>query len=310
MTTTPSSSNPVPARKKPPAPKAAARPAAPPEEPADLPPVVSSGPLAAVLEEVCLDLPLQRRFQAGSLLARILPAGSASVASAAPAAGSTGETGVGGRVHTHAGHGSHVTILDGVSFTLHHQERLALIGHNGAGKSSLLRVMGGIYQPSRGSCRIRGRVSTLFNSALGLNAEATGAENVLLAGTLLGIPRTRLPEVMADVIAFTELGEFFDAPLRTYSSGMKTRLGFAIATAIHPDVLLIDEVFGAGDRHFQKKARRRLEDTLQQASTLVLASHAEAILRDFCTRAIWLDHGRIRMDGPLNPVLKAYRESA
>lgn len=280
-------------------------PTTPPTTPPDATPPLQAGPAEAVavlLDAVSLDLPLRQRMQPASLMARTL-------SGPAMAGGTMTPTTIGGRVHGSGGQATRVTILDAVSATLHHQDRIALIGHNGAGKSSLLRVMGGIYQPSRGVCQVRGRVSTLFSSALGLNPAATGAENVLLAGTLLGIPRSRLPEVMADVLAFTELGEFFHAPLRTYSNGMKTRLGFAIATAIRPDILLIDEVFGAGDRHFQKKARRRLEETLQQASTLVLASHAESILRDFCSRALWMEHGRIRMDGPLHTVLKAYRES-
>jgi ABC-2 type transport system ATP-binding protein/lipopolysaccharide transport system ATP-binding protein len=196
--------------------------------------------------------------------------------------------------------------LDGISFTARRGDRIGLIGRNGAGKSTLLRTLAGIYQPSAGSCRATGRISTLFSSALGLSAEATGYENIYLGATLLGMKKAAIKEALPDIVAFCELGDFLELPIRTYSAGMRTRLGFAIATSIRPDILLIDEVFGTGDRHFRAKAKQRVEQVMAKANVLMLASHSDSIIRSMCTKALWLDRGRAMAFGPVDEVLKRY----
>jgi ABC-2 type transport system ATP-binding protein/lipopolysaccharide transport system ATP-binding protein len=196
--------------------------------------------------------------------------------------------------------------LDNVSFTVRRGDRIGLIGRNGAGKSSLLRTIAGIYPPTAGTCRATGRISTLFSSALGLSAEATGYENIHLGATLLGLNRAQIEEALPDIVDFCDLGEFLDLPIRTYSAGMRTRLGFAIATSIHPDILLIDEVFGTGDRHFRAKAKERIEKVMAKADVLMLASHSDGVIRSMCTKAIWLEQGRLMAFGPVDEVLELY----
>lgn len=198
--------------------------------------------------------------------------------------------------------------LDGISFTAKRGDRIGLIGRNGAGKSTLLRTLAGIYQPSAGSCRATGRISTLFSSALGLSAEATGYENIYLGATLLGMNKAAIEEALPDIVAFCELGDFLDLPIRTYSAGMRTRLGFAIATSIRPDILLIDEVFGTGDRHFRAKAKQRIEQVMAKANVLMLASHSDSVIRSMCTKALWLEQGRAKAFGSLDEVLEQYNQ--
>jgi ABC-2 type transport system ATP-binding protein/lipopolysaccharide transport system ATP-binding protein len=198
--------------------------------------------------------------------------------------------------------------LDGISFTAKRGDRIGLIGRNGAGKSTLLRTLAGIYQPSAGSCRAAGRISTLFSSALGLSAEATGYENIYLGATLLGMKKAAIEEALPNIVAFCELGDFLDLPIRTYSAGMRTRLGFAIATSIRPDILLIDEVFGTGDRHFRAKAKQRVEQVMAKANVLMLASHSDSIIRGMCTKVLWLDQGRVLAFGPADEVLERYNQ--
>jgi ABC-2 type transport system ATP-binding protein/lipopolysaccharide transport system ATP-binding protein len=198
--------------------------------------------------------------------------------------------------------------LDDISFTARRGDRIGLIGRNGAGKSTLLRTLAGIYPPSAGSCRATGRISTLFSSALGLSAEATGYENIYLGATLLGLNKAAIEEALPDIVDFCELGDFLELPIRTYSAGMRTRLGFAIATSIRPDILLIDEVFGTGDRHFRAKAKQRIEQVMAKANVLMLASHSDGVIRSMCTKALWLEQGRVMAFGPVNEVLEHYNQ--
>lgn len=216
-------------------------------------------------------------------------------------------TGVlGGRLSIEKGSAASVVALNNVSFDVEMGERIGLVGRNGAGKSSLLRLLGGIYEPSTGTVSVQGRISTLFTSSAGLSADATGRENIFLVGRLLGISRSEMRELFGDIAEYSELGAYLDLPIRTYSAGMRTRLGFAIVTAMEPEVLLIDEVFGVGDHEFQKKARRRINKLAGRSNCVILASHAEGILRRFCTRLLWLEHGQIVMDGPVDEVLDKY----
>ncbi|MEZ5935282.1 MAG: ABC transporter ATP-binding protein [Alphaproteobacteria bacterium] len=198
--------------------------------------------------------------------------------------------------------------LDDVSFTARRGDRIGLIGRNGAGKSTLLRTLAGIYPPSAGICRATGRISTLFSSALGLSAEATGYENIHLGATLLGLDRAAIEKALPEIVAFCDLGDFLDLPIRTYSAGMRTRLGFAIATSIRPDILLIDEVFGTGDRHFRAKAKQRIEEVMAKANVLMLASHSDGVIRGMCTKAIWLEQGKLMAFGPVDEVLEQYNQ--
>ena len=199
-----------------------------------------------------------------------------------------------------------VTALNDISLTIERGDKVGLIGHNGAGKSTILRVMAGIYYPSSGACEVRGKVSTLFTPTLGLDVNSTGLENIELAGITLGLSRSAIKSLIPQIVEFCELGHYLQMPMRTYSAGMRTRLGFAIATSIEPDILLIDEVFGAGDRRFQNKARLRLDAMLGKANTLVLASHADDIVRSFCNKAIWMEHGHIRAMGAVDEVLAQF----
>ena len=200
-------------------------------------------------------------------------------------------------------------VLDGVSVDICAGDRVGLIGPNGAGKSSLLRVMAGIYAPTDGTAEIKGRVSTLFAPNIGMNDNASGAENVYISARTLGMSRAQILEVKDDIIAFADLGDFIDLPMRTYSAGMKMRLGFAIATAVEPDILLIDEVFGAGDAAFRQRAKRRMASLMDRAGVMVMATHSDGVIRNFCNRVIWLDQGKVRFDGDANAGLEEFRAS-
>ena len=199
-----------------------------------------------------------------------------------------------------------IRVLDDISFTAVPGDRIGLIGKNGAGKSTLLRTLAGIYRPSSGYQYVNGRISTLFSSNLGFNTEATGYENIQLSGRLLGLSGKAISDLTPDIVEFCELGDFLDLPLRTYSSGMRLRLGFAIATSIQPELLLVDEVFGAGDRSFREKANKRVQTVMAKASLLMLASHADNVITAMCTKAMWMENGRIRAFGHVDEVLEQY----
>ena len=186
---------------------------------------------------------------------------------------------VGGRLNFSRGSMLVVTALDDVSLEIARGEKIGLIGLNGAGKSTMLKVMAGILPPTHGTAESRGKISTLFAESLGLKPEATGIENILLSGVSLGLTHGRVRKMIPEIVEFTELGDYIYMPLRTYSNGMRARLGFAVATSINPDILLIDEIIGAGDLRFQEKARERLEGFMGSANTLVVASQSEDVIR-------------------------------
>ncbi|QDH17174.1 ABC transporter ATP-binding protein [Swingsia samuiensis] len=202
-----------------------------------------------------------------------------------------------------------VEALSGVTFDIHKGERVGLVGHNGAGKSTLLRVLGGIYETGRGVAQIEGDCHALIDPQSGMNPELTGRENLYLFAYRLGLPKEKIPVLEKEVEEFAELGPFFDLPLRLYSSGMGIRLGFALATIPRPQILLMDEWFMAGDQRFQDKARQRLEGMVGSADILVITSHTLSILREWCTRILWMEAGKIRMDGKVDDVLDAYEAS-
>ena len=199
-----------------------------------------------------------------------------------------------------------VQALRDISFSLTSGDRLGLIGLNGAGKTTLLRTLAGIYEPVNGHMCVRGSMSALLDPNLGMNVELTGRENILLRGLYNGLSRPEIARLEDDVADFADLGDFMDLPVRTYSSGMVVRLGFAMATAIRPQILLMDEWFLVGDAEFREKAQVRLEDMVRGAEILVLSTHDTHVVQSWCTRVLWLDQGRIRQDGAPDEVLSAY----
>ena len=199
-----------------------------------------------------------------------------------------------------------VQALRDIDIELRTGDRLGLVGTNGAGKTTLLRTVAGIYEPVVGRVRVDGSLNALLDPMLGMNGDLTGRENIMLRGLYNGFAASQIRLLEEDVQAFAELGEFLDLPVRFYSSGMVIRLGFALATAIRPEVLLMDEWFLAGDASFVAKARARLESVVRGAEILVLSSHMTGAILDWCTRVIWMDHGRIRMDGPAAQVMACY----
>jgi ABC-type polysaccharide/polyol phosphate transport system ATPase subunit len=196
--------------------------------------------------------------------------------------------------------------LKGINLNLADGDRVALIGSNGAGKSSLLKVMAGIYPPTAGNIFIDGRIGALLTTGLGMRDDVSGYENIDFCLLLQGVRPEDLPERRAEVVAFSELGEYLDLNVGVYSSGMRVRLAFAISTSLEPDVLLIDEVFGAGDVGFMRKARARMTTLISKTNLLVFASHSADLVEQFCNKAVWLDNGEVREFGPVAAVNSAY----
>lgn len=171
-----------------------------------------------------------------------------------------------------------VRSLDHINLQIHEHERVALIGHNGAGKSTLLRVLGRVYEPSSGITEIEGSIGSLIDISLGIDGEATGIENIFLRAALLGIPKKEVQEELTNIISFTELGDFINMPVRTYSTGMHMRLAFAVSTMISPDILLMDEWLSVGDQRFQEKAEKRLNQLIERSNILVIATHSRKLV--------------------------------
>src|SRR6478672_10613338 len=218
--------------------------------------------------------------------------------------------GSGGQLASDASHRITVEALRNVSLQFGAGDRVALIGTNGAGKTTLLRVMAGVYEPVTGVVRSRGRISPMFDIALGIDGDISGYDNIRLRGLILGLPAREIEERMADIAEFTELGDYLDIPVRTYSSGMMTRLTFAVATCFSPEILLMDEWILAGDAGFLAKAQHRVEDFVEQAGILVLASHSSDICRQWCNKAIWMERGEVKMAADVNTVLDSYNSVA
>jgi ABC-type polysaccharide/polyol phosphate transport system ATPase subunit len=200
-----------------------------------------------------------------------------------------------------------VRALDGVNLELRDGDRLGLIGHNGSGKTTLLRVLAGVYTPSIGEVSMDGSISSLTDLALGMDQESTGWENIEFRCAFLGMTFREAKRLSSAIAEFSELGEYLDLPTRTYSSGMFMRLAFSISTSIDPEILIIDEVVGAGDTYFVEKAKRRLKQVVDKANILALASHDLVMLADVCNKVVWMEHGKIRQLGPPADILPAYR---
>lgn len=196
--------------------------------------------------------------------------------------------------------------LNNVSFDLKPGDRVGLVGHNGAGKSTLLRTLGRVYEPTSGTVEIKGEVGSLVDISLGINKEATGRENIYIRGALLGLSRRQLDENFDEIVEFSELGDFIDMPVRTYSSGMHLRLAFSVSTIIRPEILLMDEWLSVGDASFNEKARKRMTDLVEASDILVIASHSRKLIEDTCNRVFWFEHGMLKMSGEPREVCKLY----
>ena len=199
-----------------------------------------------------------------------------------------------------------VRALENLNLRIDDGERVALLGHNGAGKSTMLRLLSGVYWPSSGVYEREGDIGSLIDISFGIDPEASGRENIYLRGALLGMSKTELDGYVDSIIEFSQLGDFIDIPTRTYSSGMHLRLAFAVSTIIRPQILLMDEWLSVGDEGFKASAEKRLNDLVESTNILVIASHSRELVTRLCTRALWMEHGKVRMDGPVDDVVKAY----
>jgi ABC-type polysaccharide/polyol phosphate transport system ATPase subunit len=197
--------------------------------------------------------------------------------------------------------------LQNITFSIRPGEAVAFIGHNGAGKSTLLGVIAGTIQPTGGTVERNGRIGALLELGAGFHPDLTGRENIYLNASLLGLTRRMVEDRFDQILAFSELEEFIDVPLRNYSSGMQMRLGFSVAIHIDPEILILDEVFAVGDASFQEKCIARIRDLRKAQKTLLFVTHTHNYVSEFCNRAIWLDHGRIMADGHPADVLTAHQ---
>lgn len=199
-----------------------------------------------------------------------------------------------------------VSGLDNISLGFREGERIGLVGHNGSGKTTLLRVLSGIYIPTHGEAVIDGACISLINISLGIDPDATGYENIRLRAAMMGMSPKEVSEKLDEIAEFSGLGDFLEVPFRTYSSGMQLRLAFATSTAVRPEILIMDEWLSTGDENFKERANKRMAELVGSTKILILASHSRQLLSSNCNRVIWLDHGRVKMDGEPEEVLSAY----
>ena len=199
--------------------------------------------------------------------------------------------------------------LKDVSFHVDRGQVVGIIGHNGAGKSTLLKVISGILKPAEGRVTVRGNVVPMLELGSGFDFDLTGRENVFLNGAILGYPESFLKEKYREIVDFSGLGSFIDVPLRNYSSGMVMRLAFSVAAVVNPDILIVDEILAVGDADFQEKSKRRMLELMQGGTTVLFVSHSQEQIRELCERVIWIEHGKIVMDGAMEEVCSSY-ESA
>lgn len=199
----------------------------------------------------------------------------------------------GGKLAKYAGKTTGVRALDTLNFEIQKGDRVGLMGHNGSGKTTLLRVLAGAYEPTHGALYLKGRVASLLDISLGMDHDATGYENIFLRGIMMGLTPAEIREKTDEIAAFTELGEYLDMPVRTYSSGMQLRLAFAVSTSVQADIIVMDEWLSVGDAAFMAKASERLQKLVDGASILVIASHDPGLINKICNRAFRMEHGRI-----------------
>ena len=196
--------------------------------------------------------------------------------------------------------------LNHVSLRVKRGETLGLVGRNGAGKSTLLKIISGILKPSEGSLTVRGNVVPMLELGSGFDFDLTGSENIFLNGAILGYTEEFLKEKYQEIVEFSELGEFINVPIRNYSSGMLARLAFSVAAIVQPEILVVDEILSVGDTSFQEKSRKRMLELMGSGTTVLFVSHNLDQIREMCNRVIWLDSGRIRMEGTAEDVCSAY----
>lgn len=199
--------------------------------------------------------------------------------------------------------------LDDVSFKVKKSDRLGVIGLNGAGKSTLLKIVARVMKPSSGTVKTTGRIAPLLELGAGFDRNYTGRENIFLNGAVLGFSREFLESKFDEILEFSELGRFIDVPVKNYSSGMRAKLGFSVATLVRPDILILDEVLSVGDAKFRKKSREKINELFEAGVTVVLVSHGISQIRKICNRAIWLEEGKLVMEGDVNEVCDAYMRS-
>lgn len=196
-----------------------------------------------------------------------------------------------------------------LSFDIKAGDRVGIVGHNGAGKSTLLKALCRVYESSEGIVSVDGRIAPLLEIGAGFHPEFTGRENIYLNGSILGYSRQQLKKIEPEVIAFAELQEFIDTPVKYYSTGMYMRLAFTLATAMHPDILVLDEIFAGGDAAFMVKAQSRMHDLIDKANIMIMVSHDHLLVKSLCNRVLWLDHGRLIADGSPDEVIEQYLAS-
>lgn len=199
-----------------------------------------------------------------------------------------------------------IIALDNINLEIKEGERVSIIGHNGAGKSTILKVMAGIYEPTKGKIKTEGRISSMFELSTGFEMESTGWENIYLRGLMLGETPNSMKEKMMEIAEFSELGEYLDMPVKYYSSGMFIRLAFSVSTAIDPDILLLDEIVAAGDASYLKKAENRMKELMEKAKIMVLVTHSLDTALSMSERCIWIEKGKIKMDGKTKDVVEEY----
>ena len=206
------------------------------------------------------------------------------------------------------GHSKTKEALKGISFSVKHGEVVGLIGPNGAGKSTLMKIIGGITHPTNGDFEVDGNVGSFINLGVGFNPDFTGRENLYYKATIMGIKKEVLDRDIEELMAFIDIGEFFDMPIRMYSAGMAARLGFALAVFSNPDILIIDEVFAVGDREFREKSKQKTLELLKSGKSVLFSSHSDLLIKEFCDRVIYIDHGVIQFDGDVNEGLSRYNK--
>lgn len=193
-----------------------------------------------------------------------------------------------------------------ISLNIKAGDRVGIIGHNGAGKSTLLKALCRVYESSDGLISVEGRIAPLLEIGAGFHPEFTGRENIYLNGAILGYTKQQIKDVESEVIAFAELEEFIDTPVKYYSTGMYMRLGFSLATAVHPDILILDEIFAGGDAGFMAKAKARMYDLIDKADIMIMVSHDHQLVKSLCNRVIWMDHGEVVADGSPECIVERY----
>ncbi len=199
-----------------------------------------------------------------------------------------------------------VRALENLNFKIGHGERVALLGHNGAGKSTLLRVLCGVYTPNIGAVYVQGNINSLIDISLGIDPEASGLENIYIRGRLLGLSSSEIKDKINEIVQYSELGDFINIPVRTYSSGMHMRLAFSISTTLRSEIVIMDEWLSVGDESFKVKTEQRMRELIDSSSILILATHSKELVLNTCSRAIWLEHGKVLMDDKPHVVCEKY----